>query len=904
MARAETLRYAFNRGLISPRALGRVDLKRMALSAAIQRNWMSRSVGSMMLRPGTGYIGGIYNNALEKCLPFVASATSSAILEFTSSALRIWENDVLLARVSVAAAVVNGNFNTDLASWTDNDDAGGVSAWVAGGYMGLTGNGTAAAIRDQQISVAAPDQGKEHALRISVFSGPVTLRVGSTLGNDDYLSERELDTGTHSLAFTPGATFFIRFFSRLKREVYLDSCNIEGAGVVVLPSPYLAADLDYIRGDINSQSADELFIACKGYQQRKVEHWSDRSWSIVRYQSADGPYQVENVTGITLTPSATSGSGTLTSSAAIFKPTHARSTNNDGALFSVTSVGQVVNKSVALINDATNAMRVVGVGTDRAFAITITGFTGGGRTIILERADDSGGPWAAVPAKSWTADTAESYNDTLDNQILYYRLKLSVVGTAGATAATLQIATGSIRGVCRILDYMSQTQMSMEVLTDMGSTDASDVWSEGSWSDKRGWPTANCFYEGRYWDSGNDRLQGSVSDAYDDFDPTTEGDAGPLDRSIGSGPVATINWLLPLQRLIVGAEAAEYSVRSSALDEPLTPTNFNIKSPSTQGSAPVPAVKIDSYGLFIQKGGTRIFELRWSSESYDYGSDDISILVPEIGRPKITRIGVQRQPDTRAHFVRSDGTAAVLVQDRLESVLCFLEVDMNSYDADGNLSRTAYIEDVIVLPGGIGDEEDSVYYVVRRTVNGATVRYLEKWALETECEGGELNKQADSFISYSGFQTSTLTASHLIGEEVVVWGDGKNLGRFTVNGAGQVLLPKSVSNAVVGLHYRARFKSAKLGQTVGSQKNIEMVTPLLINTHAQGIKFGQDFDVMDNLPLRYEGAVVDPDLVYPYYDEQSQEFPGSWDTDARLCMEANAPLPACVLAVGIKGQMA
>ena len=67
---------------------------------------------------------------------------------------------------------------------------------------------------------------------------------------------------------------------------------------------------------------------------------------------------------------------------------------------------------------------------------------------------------------------------------------------------------------------------------------------------------------------------------------------------------------------------------------------------------------------------------------------------------------------------------------------------------------------------------------------------------------------------------------------------------------------------------------------------------------------GQDFDVMDNLPLRYEGAVVDPDLVYPYYDEQSQEFPGSWDTDARLCMEANAPLPACVLAVGIKGQMA
>ncbi|HAC30717.1 MAG TPA: hypothetical protein DCF82_23370, partial [Marinobacter hydrocarbonoclasticus] len=70
----------------------------------------------------------------------------------------------------------------------------------------------------------------------------------------------------------------------------------------------------------------------------------------------------------------------------------------------------------------------------------------------------------------------------------------------------------------------------------------------------------------------------------------TEGDAGPISRAIGSGPVDVINWLLPAQRLLVGTEGSEKSARSNSLDEPLTRTNFNLKTISTQGSARVPAV--------------------------------------------------------------------------------------------------------------------------------------------------------------------------------------------------------------------------------------------------------------------------------------------------------------------------
>jgi len=31
---------------------------------------------------------------------------------------------------------------------------------------------------------------------------------------------------------------------------------------------------------------------------------------------------------------------------------------------------------------------------------------------------------------------------------------------------------------------------------------------------------------------------------------------------------------------------------------------------------------------------------------------------------------------------------------------------------------------------------------------------LEKWAKETECRGGTLNKQADAFLTYSGASTT------------------------------------------------------------------------------------------------------------------------------------------------------
>jgi len=891
---------AFNRGRVSRLALARTDIKRVAFSADEMTNYMPRVLGSMSLRAGWGYLGAM--PSAPRIIPFVFATADTALLEFTNGALRIWVSDALVTRVAVGTTIGNGSFDTDLTSWTDGDEAGGTSVWVTGGYMGLTGNGTAAAVRTQAVTVAAGDQALEHAVRIVVERGPVLFRLGTSSGGDEILAEAELATGEHSLAFTPNAaTIHFQFLSRLKRQVLVDSCTIEAAGVMSITSPYVTADLGILRYD---QSADVIFVACYGKQQRKVERRATRSWSLVRYVANDGPLRNPNFGPITLTPSALSGNITLTASSALFKSTMAPSTDNDGALMRITSTGQTVTASVTAENTFTNAIRVEGVGAQRTFTVNIAGTWAA--TVTLQRSSISDtGPW--TDASSWTANqTNVAISDGFDNQIIFYRIGVKTGNfTSGTIALSLNYINGSIDGYVRITAFTSSVQVSAEVIVDLGSTDATDDWTEGEWSDRRGWPSATALYEGRLWWASKTGIFGSVSDGFESFDEAVEGDSGSLNREVGSGPVDTINWMLPLSRLILGGEAAELSCKSTSEDEPLTPTNFQIKPDSTQGSAAVNAARIDKQGVFVQNGGTRVFELT-RENGVDYDAKDLTVLIPEICEPSVTRLAVQRKPDTRIHCVKSDGTVALAVLDRAENVLCWFDVETRAGDS---------VLDVAVLPGASGSGEDAVYYAVQRTVNAATVFHLERWALESDCVGGTVNRQADAYVTFTNAPASaTVTGlGHLEAEEVVVWTDGKaledangDIATFTVNGAAISLTDLGVAyvatTGIVGVAYRARWKSTKLayaaqgGTALNQRKKFEHLGCILDRTHHKGLRYGPDFDNLSPLPAIERGTAVARGTVHQHYDEDAFEFDGTWGADSRLCLQSDAPRNCTILA--------
>jgi hypothetical protein len=151
-------------------------------------------------------------------------------------------------------------------------------------------------------------------------------------------------------------------------------------------------------------------------------------------------------------------------------------------------------------------------------------------------------------------------------------------------------------------------------------------------------------------------------------------------------------------------------VRSGSFDEPLTPTNFTLKDCSTQGSAPVAAVKIDTRGVFVQQSNRRVFELGFSVESQDYNAHDLTRLNPDIGSEGFVDLAVQRQPDTQLHFVRGDGQVAALLHDTEDSVEAWWRID-TACGVGGE------VESVVVLPGSM---ENRVYYSVKRTIGVST----------------------------------------------------------------------------------------------------------------------------------------------------------------------------------------
>lgn len=875
---------AFNRGIISPLALARTDIERMALSAEVQTNWVPRLLGSMMLRPGLGYIGQTFNNKRARFIPFVFATDDTALIELTDGKMRVWVDDVLVSRAAVSSAIINGDFATDLSGWTDADESDSTSEWTEAG-MQLTGNGSTSAIRWQQVGVAASDQNIQHAVRITVSRGPVTVMIGSSQGGDDYIAETTLLEGVNSLSFIPAGDFYIQFESAAMFPVIVESVVVESGGVLELSTPWTESDLESVQV---AQSADVLFVACSGVQQRRIERRDNGSWSVVKYYSNDGPYNVMNISPTTLTPSARTGLVTLTASASLFRSGHV------GALFRLTSSGQTVASTINGESQFTGYVKVTGIDDSRKFTVSIANAdtaTPWSGTVTLQRSVSEPGAWTDV--KTWTGTTSETYDDGLDNNTIYYRIGVAAGDwTAGSGSVLVQIeySGGSLTGTVRLTAVNSKTSATGIVLSDLGGISATDEWYEGAFSAKNGFPGAVAIFEGRLWWAGGDRIYGSYSDAYDSFDDgnNTEekvsGDASGINYSIGSGPVDRVNWLLPVLRLIAGTQGCEASIQSSSYGEVVTPDNFHIKYPSTRGSTHAGAVVLDNRGIFIHRSGRRVYELNYTSDYYDYASSDLTDMWPECGNSPITRIAAQRLPDDRIHCIRENGTVAVLVRDPTEDLKAWVVVD-----TDGT------VEDVVTLPG---DEEDRVYYVVNR--NG--IRCLERWAKESECVGGSLNKQADSFIISVGSSISTLSGlNHIEGKTVVVWADGKDIGTRTVSG-GAIALGAAYSSVVAGLGYKATYKSSKLayaagmGTALAQRKRVDHLALIMRNTHYRGLTYGPDFDTQDDLPGEEFGYPTASNTVWESYDRDSFEFDGSWDTDSRICLVAAAPRPVTVLA--------
>lgn len=873
----------FNGGRISRFAVSREDFKRYPYSGEVVSNVIPRSLGNMMPRTGTQFVGETRGNNKAINIPFIFSATDMASIELTGGFMRVRVDEAVVSFPSTSTAVTNGSFATDLSGWTDIDEAGCTSQWYSG-TMRMNSTGFEYAGRKQAVTVSGGDIGKLHALKFVVGLGEFIIKVGSTDGGDDYIAKTTIIEGTHILSFTPSGTFYITVQSSTRYSSQMESIDIYANADLEIATPWAEADLPNIR---SRQSADVIFCACYNIHPMRIERRGVRSWSLVKYLTEDGMFGKPNISDITIAPSGLAGDIQLTASQALFNA------NMVGRLVEVTSAGQRVENTFTGSNQFSDPIRIGSVGDSngqRSLGIIISGTWTA--TITLQRSYDEGASW--VDVTTYTANrSSPNYSDGLDNQALWYRLGIKAGAyTSGAADVTLTLTSGSNTGVARITEYVSPTYVSAHALKPMGQAAATLEWRLGLWSSHTGFPSCLEFHDGRLLSSGNDAITASVSDAYSSFDDSIEGDSAPFSRTIGTGAVDKIAWMCSLQRLAVGGLLGEMFVSSSSLEEPLTASNFNIKTPSTMGSAMVDCVKLDNDVIFVQASGKSLIQLSYDGATGQYSSQELTALCPEIGKTGFVRLGIQRKPDTRIHAIRTDGTVAMMVYDKFQEVNALLDIDVGGI-----------VEDVFTLPSA---EEDKVYYVVRRTINGFEKRYIERFSMESEClPQNAFNFMMDCSLAYSGASTSTITGLyHLEGKEVIVWSSGY-IGRFTVS-AGQITLPNPVTYCTVGLPYSWAWKSSKLAiasafQAGFNQKQqLSQVGLLLADTHHLGIRFGSDFDNMDGLPyVLPNGETATDETIHTDYDGDMQSISRHWTTGTQLCLEGDAPFPCNILGVTV-----
>ena len=815
---------------------------------------------------------------------FVFDNDEKNLLLFTNNELRIVEDGGIVVRTDIGASITNGTFSAGLAGWTNFSSGDSTAEGTANGLELFCDGPNPCGIR-QQGSVTNP--GLVHGIDVEVTRGPVKIRLGTTTGADDTLSEITLRTGTHRLSFTPLTSFYVDLSSSVRRTVIVDQISIATAGDVVLATPWGAESLRSLRFN---QDLNVMYVTLGGdVQQRRIERRSSSSWSLVLSDEQDGPSGTPNTDEtILLTPSTREGNGTLTANKTAFR------ISDVGTLIKITQNGQYEARTVSGADQFSEPVRVIGVGTSRDITWTSAGtFVA---TIRLQRSVGNPDTWENVTTGTGTGDSPSpgtfAFNDGLDNAIIYYRVGIAAGGyTSGSASVTIFHAGGATDGVARITDFTSDISVEYEVLTSFAALTGSSEWVKGAWSDFLGWPRASTLHDGRLWLGRDIKFWGSVSGS---FESHLAGDlpSSAVARDVAVGQQApNIVWMSSGSRLLIGCAGFEVVVRSNSLDDPLSTTSMTVREVSTYGSADVQPIKFDSSIYFISRSGSRPMEFVIDAQLQEYRARPLTRLHRDIGRGGIRQIAVAREPETRIFYIREDGQCVVKLHDPAEAALGWARII-----TDG------LFESVAVLPG---DNEDEVYFIVRRGVNGEFRRYLEKmepFFLETLADANRL----DSYVRYEADPPATNvpigTGAHLIASTVTVWADGALVGTRVITADGQFDEPLTSTKSVItfGLPYTARYRSSRLalGAKQGSAL-AQMAQPthaafLLLGSTRQ-LEFGGDFDSMVGIGNRSPVEVSEEagegleDTTTDFLAINSASV-----NDVRFCLRAQSPHPITV----------
>lgn len=355
---------------------------------------------------------------------------------------------------------------------------------------------------------------------------------------------------------------------------------------------------------------------------------------------------------------------------------------------------------------------------------------------------------------------------------------------------------------------------------------------------------------------------------------------------LASREASMIQHIVPLNKMILMTGSAEWNVNTLNTDY-LTPSSISVSPQSYIGSSMVQPVIANNSLIYAAARGGHIRELAYNWQANGYITGDISIRSSHLfDNKKIVDMCLQKSPFPIVWCVSSDGTLLGLTYLPEQSIGAW-----HKHDTDG------HFESVTSVTEG---EDDVLYAIVRRNVNGRDLRYVERMKQRRFTSTKDYYFM-DGGLTYRGNPVSTVSNLGILeGKTVCVLADG-NVMPKTVVSNGTIHLPDGITASVisVGLPIEASITTlplafqidAAMGQ--GRTKNLNKVwlrvyESVAVLAGAYGGKmyeYKQRTTEVFSHPTRPKTGIIEINVG------------GQWDDDGLMQIKQENPLPITVLSV-------
>lgn len=865
MALSYQKQYSFNSGLVSPRLIGNANVAKYQNALAESMNLIAGPYGYITARPGFQYIAEANSSSVKSYLyPFKYSDEQTYVLETTTNTIRFFKDS---GQILQGRGITNGTFTTDLSGWTTRNSGTGAVA-QSGGVASFTSSGAGNEARMYQTLARAGI--KQYTVTCDVATNSLTYRVGVTAGGSTL--------GTGTLTAGTGKTF--TFTPTTNTTIYIEFEAVANATLdnVVLSNPVYAIDTTYATADcadlIIAQSFDTAYITHGSYPPKALVRYGHDNWDFSSVELQDGPYLDENVTTTTITPSGTSGSITLTASTSIFAST---------------DVGRLVRWKSG--PDNTDAIQYNNPGATQKF-FDITFFPKDSDNVEVYRYSTTG------------AQTLLTYNSGVlganDFKITSGQVELYAALSSGEKLLVQRKNTGSGEwSWLTITAYSSGTSVTATVSGDaLGGTNASTYWRLGAFSQTTGYPKLCTFHSQRLWFANTatqpDGIWASTIQDFTNFSPDNSLNKGQIDADTAFGVVVSgiiaIKWMKATNTLLVGGEGIK-SINKGLSSISLS--NLTILPEEATICADIEPVVTANEVLFSENQRKALRAVGFTFQSDSFTTENVSLLTDNLFETSpLQKIVYQTAPFPIIWAIKDDGKLVSCTYDKTQQVIAWGEHAIGGTAVE--------VESICSIPQ---DTSSQVWAVIKRTINGATKRYIELMAEMFYLDTQEDACFSDSYLVYDGASVGTLTGlSHLEGQVVTIQSEGGVQTNKTV-ASGSITLDLNTTHAVVGLPYSMYGRTVPLdtgapaGAAIGRKSRVTDIILNMFETYGCSVGY-LDTDLTE---ANLRPAGLTGGQAYPLYTGQYRLFSGGDTQDTYEVYFSNPyPLPFTIRNITYK----